>query len=186
MIRSKMFPVIFFVMVFSSCHLIAKDKRAENNPGEKAANRGLAASGEPLYQICTKHFRNGEGGSTGGPLLEVFGGKTTRARPYRILSDTECLWVKESDFKWIHIRVIKTVRSVKYSNGYEANTRLICVSASNHIPCKPGNYVFNGGQALRHRISMGDFRDAPLDMFMEISDAIPQPNLPKSQIYQTW
>ena len=175
MIHFKMVPVIFFVMVFSSCHLIAKDKRAENETGEKTATRGLAAAGEPLHQICAKGLRTRHYDGESSEFLEIVSGKAYQ--PSRILTGSECVWVRESEFEQLGIRLVKMIRlhrplktdqnSGDRSGNFTVYIQWVCV---NHY-CSPRSYVVRPTGSLANR------------MAGETIYTIPHPNLPKDYMY---
>ena len=178
MIRFKMFPVIFFVMVFSSCHLMAKDKRAENNSGEETATRGLAAAGEPLYQICSKGMDlNDYSNRSRSSFVEIIGGKTGHSDPAKVFAGSaECVWIKKSQFRQLSIRLVEMHQygkaDINQNNNSVSSSFNILMS---HIcgplgpywqgRCRAINYIFRSNGTHR------------------TTETIPQPDLPKSHTY---
>ena len=180
---------MFSVMFFSSCHLIARDKRAENNPGESITTRSLATAGGPLYQICaTEGFVSRHYDGESSSFLEIIGGSTTTGhyKPSRILTSSECVWVKESEFKKIGIR---TVLLKPYGSG--GGWRRLETKTDHNGEVRSGKMIISIRWLCSHYSGYSRRRCSPRNYIVKASsegepfasNTIFQPDLPKSYMY---
>lgn len=175
MIYFKRFPLFaIFIMTLLSCNLTAKNKLSKNT----TKSRSLASIEEPMYQIFAEDFRTAH--ST-GPILEIFGGKTQTDRPYKTLADSDCLWVRESDFKRISLRIMRLKQP--QARGHLTESRLICSASSHKNKCEPAHYIFDGSK-IQYEIK--DFHTDSKDVFMKTRKTSPWSNYIRCQLYEAW
>jgi len=167
---SRFFSIAFFLFFISSCTVISKHRLSENR------RRDLATVEEPMYQIYAEDFRTAD---SMGPILEIFGGEFQKDRPYKILADSDCLWIKESDFQKISIRIMRLKQPL--AKGYAIESRLICSVSEHQDQCEPAHYIFDG-QAIQYKIK--DFHTDPKSVFMKTRKATTWSPYTRCQLYE--